>query len=257
MEEMTSDALEFEKKYLAGEIVAAWAEGLEPETAANEIDDSLEAIVRAYLEQAALYSDQDRDNQKPDVNLMTIHSAKGLEFDNVYLIGAEERVFPSSFAEEEELGIEEERRLCYVAMTRAKKRLTITATRSRLLYGRTQYNPPSRFLANIPDDLVTEIGGPKEVTAEMKAERSFGAMFDTMAKLESIRRKKADEKPPRVAKENAILWETLKVGQKITHARHGEGEILAITPTGDGAILRLLFDSGEKRFMSDSEDLSL
>lgn len=258
MQEMASDALEFEKKYLAGEIVAAWAdEGMDPETAANEIDDSLEAIVRAYLEQSALYSDQDRQSQKPDVNLMTIHSAKGLEFDHVYLIGAEERIFPSPFAEEEAFGIEEERRLCYVAMTRAKKQLTITAARSRLLYGRTQYNPPSRFLATIPDDLVNEIGGKKEVTSAMRAERSFGAMFDTMEKLESIRRKKAAEKPVRKPGDNGILWTALSVGQAIQHTRFGQGEILAITPTGDSAILRVRFASGEKRFVSDSADLSL
>lgn len=255
MNELISDALEFEKKYLGGEILAAWADDFKsPEEAAETIDDSLIAVATAYLEQTALFSDQDRAENRPDVNLMTIHSAKGLEFQNVYLVGAEERIFPSAQAEEND-DLEEERRLCYVAMTRAKKRLTITAARSRLLYGRTQYNPPSRFLSDIPDELVNEVGGSKQ--APPRQSDSGSQLFRTLSKLDSLRRKKADEQKRQAPEHNGIVWQTLKPGDSINHVRLGSGEILAITPTGDNAILRIRFAGGERRFLSGSGELSV
>ena len=86
--------------------------------------------------------------------MMTVHSAKGLEFPEVYLVGAEDGLFPSARAIGEPEEMEEERRLCYVAITRAKRRLTITCAHQRMLYGRTTVSRPSRFLAEIPEELV-------------------------------------------------------------------------------------------------------
>ena len=113
----------------------------------------------AFLENIALYTDTEKYNKDDDaVLLMTVHSAKGLEFENVFLTAFEENIFPSymSLADEDINGIEEERRLCYVAMTRAKKKLYITCSSSRMSRGQFVYNMPSRFLEDIPREYITE-----------------------------------------------------------------------------------------------------
>ena len=109
------------------------------------------ASLAGFLDSVALYTDLD-DSVDSDncVSLMTMHSAKGLEFPNVYVVGMEEGVFPSGRATGESEEMEEERRLCYVAMTRARERLTMTTARQRMLYGRTSNNMPSRFLEELP-----------------------------------------------------------------------------------------------------------
>ena len=116
--------------------------------------------VDAFLEQVSLVADTDElDADESSVVLMTLHSAKGLEFPNVFIIGLEDGVFPHlrSLGEPDEL--EEERRLAYVGITRARERLYLTHAWSRMLFGSTQYNPPSRFLDEIPANLVTTIEG--------------------------------------------------------------------------------------------------
>ena len=130
--------------------------------------ESLAEKNQAFLERATLYSDLDNEEGADAVSLMTIHSAKGLEFEAVFLIGAEEGLFPGYRVLDQPEELEEERRLAYVAITRAKKRLSITAARSRLLYGSTQYNPVSRFLSEIPDELVEEHGGSRRGDGEVQ-----------------------------------------------------------------------------------------
>lgn len=106
-----------------------------------------------FLEEISLVSDiEEHKNNSDVVTLMTIHSAKGLEFDNVFIAGMEEGIFPHTNSFNEISGIEEERRLCYVAITRAKKGLVISNARKRLLFGQDSYNPPSRFISEISDD---------------------------------------------------------------------------------------------------------
>ncbi len=115
--------------------------------------------VDAFLEQIALVADTDQiDGDDSRVVLMTLHSAKGLEFPVVFLIGAEEGVFPHLRALTEPEELEEERRLAYVGITRARERLYISHAWSRMLFGSTQYNPPSRFLDEIPAELVEHRG---------------------------------------------------------------------------------------------------
>src|SRR4029079_16739674 len=117
--------------------------------------------VDEFLEQVALVADTDDlpDGEVEDqVVLMTLHAAKGLEFPVVFLIGAEEGVFPHSRALTEPDELEEERRLAYVGITRARERLCITHAWSRSLFGSTQYNPPSRFLEEIPGELIESKG---------------------------------------------------------------------------------------------------
>jgi DNA helicase-2/ATP-dependent DNA helicase PcrA len=111
--------------------------------------------LETFLTDVALVSDLDSHNSSTDaISLMTLHSAKGLEFDVVFMVGMEEGVFPHSrsFFEPEEL--EEERRLCYVGMTRARQELYMIHASSRLLYGNTQHNLPSRFIADIPEEII-------------------------------------------------------------------------------------------------------
>ena len=117
------------------------------------------ATIGDFLEHVSLVMDNDENRQGEKVTIMTIHAAKGLEFPAVFVIGMEDGVFPHlrSIGEPDEM--EEERRLAYVALTRARERLYLTHAWSRTLYGGTQYNPPSRFLDEIPSELVEEIGG--------------------------------------------------------------------------------------------------
>ena len=139
---------------------AANVDELISKIAAYEENEEVEQpTLTGFLEEVALVADIDRigeDNEK--VLLMTLHSAKGLEFENVYLAGMEENVFPSymtlQFEDSDPEGIEEERRLAYVGITRAKKNLTLTAARRRMVRGETQYNRLSRFVQEIPDELL-------------------------------------------------------------------------------------------------------
>ena len=120
-----------------------------------------EATLEGYLEDIALISDIDSYNESSDqVVLMTIHSAKGLEFPYVFLIGMEEGVFPSEMSKYSEADLEEERRLAYVGITRAKKDLYISNSVTRMLYGRTQRNEPSRFLREIEPEYIEETRSP-------------------------------------------------------------------------------------------------
>ena len=111
-----------------------------------------------FLENVALVSDMDNYDAKTDaVTLMTLHNAKGLEFPVVFMVGMEEGLFPHINSMMEPQDLEEERRLCYVGMTRAKKRLYLTCATSRMLYGAIQANPPSRFVSEIPEELIDKI----------------------------------------------------------------------------------------------------
>lgn len=140
--------------------------------------DPEDPTLSGFLNEIALYTDLDSMDGSDDcVTLMTIHSAKGLEFPSVYVVGMEDGIFPgmNSMFDEDEL--EEERRLCYVAMTRAKERLTLTNARQRMLYGRTSANRPSRFLEELPEENYEWSGRP-EVQAS-PSEGSGGSWDDS------------------------------------------------------------------------------
>ena len=134
-----------------------------------------EASLEGYLEDIALISDIDSYNESADqVVLMTIHSAKGLEFPYVFLIGMEEGVFPSEMSKYSEADLEEERRLAYVGITRAKKELYISNSVSRMLYGRTQRNEPSRFLREIEPEYIEETRSP---ALERRSSMGWGSSY--------------------------------------------------------------------------------
>jgi DNA helicase-2/ATP-dependent DNA helicase PcrA len=208
--------------------------------------------IEQFLEQVSLVADADEiDGDDSQVVLMTIHAAKGLEFPAVFIIGLEDGVFPHlrSIGEPDEL--EEERRLAYVALTRAQERLYLTHAWSRTLYGGTQYNPPSRFLDEIPERLVQAI----EQRRASRGGRTYGSGgYGSSGSGVSANRERMVERALRPtgtgpAKHGAEAL-GLKVGDDVSHATFGEGIILHIEGAGEKAEVVIRFPGvGEKRLL--------
>ncbi len=205
------------------------------------MDSTEEPSLRGFLEEIALYTDIEQYDREADaVVMMTMHSAKGLEFENVYIVGAEEGLFPGmrSIGDPEEM--EEERRLCYVAITRAKKRLTITCARQRMLYGHTTVNRPSRFVEEIPPELIT---GKK--AAQPKPMGGYDS-FETKQRTPCPQ---TDSFVTRV-KPKTTLPE-FKKGDMVLHDVFGRGMVLSVLRMGNDAMLEIAFDQvGTKRLMA-------
>ena len=124
------------------------------------------ATLEDYLENVALVTDLDRaEDERGYVTMMTLHSAKGLEFPNVFIAGLEEGIFPSSRSADDDARMEEERRLMYVGITRARKRLFLSRASMRMLYNQESHNPPSRFLEEIPERLKEDVWTPRKIAA--------------------------------------------------------------------------------------------
>ncbi|MET0728999.1 MAG: DNA helicase PcrA [Acidimicrobiales bacterium] len=216
--------------------------------------------IEQFLEQVSLVADADEiDGDDSQVVLMTIHAAKGLEFPAVFIIGLEDGVFPHlrSIGEPDEL--EEERRLAYVALTRAQERLYLTHAWSRTLYGGTQYNPPSRFLDEIPQQLVQAI----EQRRASRGGRTYGgggsggyggAGYGSGGRGVSASRERMVEAALRPKSTGPAQHGAealgLKVGDDVSHATFGEGIILLIDGVGDKAEVVIRFPGvGEKRLL--------
>ncbi|MBQ3546980.1 MAG: UvrD-helicase domain-containing protein [Clostridia bacterium] len=200
-----------------------------------------------FLEQIALISDIDgleSDNDK--VVLMTVHSAKGLEFENVFLVGMEEGIFPGDQSIAGGMSeIEEERRLCYVAITRAKKRLTVSNTSLRMLYGRTNRNLPSRFLKEIPLELCNSSGVNQRSYSYVAPAPTFAA---TSANKSSFIKDTTKNKTDSV----------YKVAMSVKHNTFGVGMILSTTPMGNDTLLEIAFDKvGTKKIMAGFAKLTI
>lgn len=195
------------------------------------------------LENISLISDIDNyDEAQDSVTLMTLHSAKGLEFPNVFLIGAEEGIFPGirSFGDDSE--IEEERRLCYVGITRAKQKLFITRAKSRTLFGRTSYNPPSRFLAEIPEGLT-------ELSIEKAAAPKYTDSFTISQPTSSAMKSSMISTPAQPKKVDAPALD-YNVGDKVKHRKFGIGTILSAQSMGKDMLLKIAFEVGEKNLLA-------
>ena len=208
---------------------------------------SEEPTLTGFLEETALVADVDQYDESADaVVLMTIHSAKGLEFPVVFLPGMEEGIFPGMQATMNEGEIEEERRLAYVAITRAKELLYITTTKSRIQYGRTQFNPPSRFIEEIPKKLTVSD------TARAAERRRAEAMYAPkvyIKKGESVSNDITVNKPlaPKMPKTSR---ETFSPGDRVKHITFGEGEILSVKVMGADILYEVAFDRvGTKKLM--------
>lgn len=243
----------------------------ENENAENSLGDFLDSI--------ALVSDVDNLDESTDaVTLMTMHSAKGLEFDNVFLVGMEEGLFPSKRSIEEDVQTEEERRLCYVAITRAKKHLFITNTKKRTLYGSTTYSTPSRFIDEIPEKLLSETSienkenkGTRNnqntwLDSEYKRVETYLSNRNRVS--ENIERKvrpnigvSVDSFLKNLAGNNQVKTNNVskyKVGMEVKHKKFGIGIIENIEPEGDDFKLEIMFDgSGFKRLMANYTPLEI
>ncbi|MBW3537386.1 MAG: DNA helicase PcrA [Actinobacteria bacterium] len=203
-----------------------------------------------FLEAVSLVADVDEmDEDDSGVILMTLHTAKGLEFPIVFLAGLEDGVFPHlrSLGDPDEM--EEERRLCYVGITRAREHLYLSHAWCRTLWGTSSYNPPSRFLDEIPEELMNSLGGEQlrrtrsrsRLSGDRDDHRGPGWRRDDMVET-AIRR----SQPTSTGAEDLAL----RAGEDVVHDKWGEGVIIAVTGTGDKAEAHVRFPSvGEKRLL--------
>jgi DNA helicase-2/ATP-dependent DNA helicase PcrA len=183
-----------------------------------------------FLQQISLLSDQDSIEEEQDlVTLMTVHNAKGLEYDTVFVIGCEDGSFPHMMALEEG-GEEEERRLCYVAITRARRRLYMTWARERRLFGRSEHNLPSRFIDELPVELTERHATASSAVGGMTWEPTPGA--DPAQPLD-----------PGPALE-------MQTGDDVVHASFGDGVVTAVEP-GGVVVVRFSGDGSERKLMAD------
>lgn len=225
LEEFLTGAIEYESKYVD--------------------DGSYTNVLEGFMEETSLVADVDRYDESADaVVLMTAHSAKGLEFPYVFLPGMEEGLFPSMQSiTATSAEVEEERRLCYVAITRAKKELFIVHTNQRMLYGRTQFNPESRFLKEIPSELIQKEKSPYD--KPQKSVYSYGEssnrpVYDTLT-INAIPKK------PVQAQTSVIL----EPGDRVFHATFGEGDLISVKKMGADWLYEVVFDKvGTKKLMA-------
>ena len=210
------------------------------------VQNSEQPSLAGFLEEIALYTDIEEYNDSDDaVVMMTMHSAKGLEFPHVFLVGFEDGLFPGMRAIGDPQEMEEERRLCYVAITRAKEKLTIVHARQRMLYGRTSAALPSRFLKEMPEDVIERKGGyrqaqPYGVSSYMQQDyqrqpsykSAYSSAFSAPANKPKIE---------------------LNKGDMVHHAAFGKGLVLSVLKMGSDALLEIAFDNiGTKKLMANT-----
>ena len=236
-----------------------------------------EPSLAGFLDEIALYTDLDRQDEEDCVVMMTMHSAKGLEFPVVFLVGAEEGIFPGIRAIGETDEMEEERRLCYVAMTRAKEKLYLTCAQQRMLFGRTSNNRPSRFVEEIPQELLERTGranrwdsdnwgggipsrdsgyggydrpAPAGQSAQGRSAGTAGYGGGFVRAMNGSGQKPAGRPAPAPAPAPAASF---KKGDTVRHKAFGKGVILSIQKMGGDALLEIAFDQvGTKRLMMKS-----
>ena len=219
----------------------------------------------AFLEDIALVSDTDNyDADAEAVSMMTVHSAKGLEFPVVYVVGMEEGIFPGSSAQYDQEELEEERRLCYVAMTRAKEKLYMTCASQRMLFGRTSVSEPSRFLEEVPSENADWVGRQAQGASgfgdtsfdegSSYSTRGYGSYGQGAARYDSVmqRRPKSQASQKLAAQKPAAFAPLLQLssGDQIHHKTFGDGLVISVTPMGGDALLEVAFDTvGTKKLM--------
>ncbi len=191
-----------------------------------------------FLEEIALYTDIEEYNDGDDaVVMMTMHSSKGLEFPHVYLVGFEDGLFPGMRCIGDAEEMEEERRLCYVAVTRAKQTLTISHARQRMLYGRTNAAMPSRFLKELPEDGIVKKGSVQRAAPVMP---SYGNWSMPKREFSSV---------STVAPKTTYL--ELNKGDMVHHDAFGRGMVLSVMKMGGDALLEIAFDEiGTRKLMA-------
>ena len=255
-------------------------------TVANEFEEeSADNTLAEFLENMTLTADIDNMQEDEDcVILMTLHSAKGLEFETVFLVGMEEGIFPGFKSIGEEKELEEERRLFYVGITRAKSFLYLTCARRRTIFGSTSYNPISRFVKEIPEDLLEgyenvvstrksnmvsdsdyewEYGFSKKATSDVKTYNSESYKVPVGSAAQSTNTgfafRTADSFLNSLNnKLNSVDISKYKAGQRVFHKKFGEGTITKVEPEGNDLKVDISFDkSGNKRLMAKYAGLEI
>jgi len=194
-----------------------------------------ETELTAFLNHAALEAGERQAGPGTDcVQLMTVHSAKGLEFHTVFISGLEEGLFPHENSLTEADGLEEERRLMYVALTRARRRLYLSFAQSRMLHGQTRYNMASRFLKEIPPELTRRIGG-------FAVESPFARPYATVP---------AGPQGPPFVRETRLVASGLRVGQSVVHPKFGAGVIVGAEGRGDDARVQVSFRNAGVKWLA-------
>ena len=215
------------------------------EAARTDADDVAQphALLADFLAHASLEAGDHQAEQSADaVQLMTVHSAKGLEFNVVFLSGLEEGLFPHENSILEQDGLEEERRLMYVAVTRARQRLYLSFAQSRMLHGQTRYNLRSRFLGEIPEALTKWLTPPAPRAAAASAYAGGrGGMAGHGAAVPAV------ERAPRPA--FAQLPNGLRIGQAVSHAKFGQGVIISAEGSGDDAKVQINFGAAGVKWL--------
>ena len=228
-------------------------------------DESGVDTLSRFLNDLALIADTDDGAQETsEVTLMTLHAAKGLEFPVVFLIGMEENVFPLSRAAEDQDELEEERRLAYVGITRAEKVLFLTNANSRLLFGRTSYNRPTRFINEISSDLLTYQGLARPANTSFKASYSNGGgttFGKGMSLSQALQERKRQAAPSALTSSSlpfgnsnrAVAKETVawSIGDIAIHKKWGEGTVLEVSGSGNTQELKINFpEVGLKKLLA-------
>jgi DNA helicase-2/ATP-dependent DNA helicase PcrA len=213
----------------------------------------LREAVHLLLEQVALSSDTDELNREADaVQVMTVHSAKGLEFPEVFIIGLEEGIFPHSRSTLSPQEMEEERRLMYVALTRAKEKIYLLHTDSRTIFGSTQVNPRSRFIDEIPENLIVEedffqggmLSGKKSF---FKRQSSFGTANQTATRFQQFQSQAKQGQTEEKSLFESTRTEELRAGDMVEHPQFGSGVIVSF----EGSLITIAFkQAGVKKMMA-------
>ncbi|HEY6009363.1 MAG TPA: UvrD-helicase domain-containing protein [Geobacteraceae bacterium] len=206
----------------------------------------------AYLEQVALISDLERsESGKASITLMTLHGAKGLEFPIVFITGMEERVFPHVRALDDPEQMEEERRLCYVGMTRARELLYLTNATRRRIFGQEQYNLPSRFIGDIDRDLLDLGESPQVATTSgtyRYREQEPGPAWHNLAAVAALGQEVVPDNEVRVVPDEP--QDTIILGMKVRHGKFGVGTVRKIEGSGDEQKIVVWFNSvGPKKLL--------
>lgn len=199
-------------------------------------EENPDSTLSDFLEDVALMTDIDNYNADSDtVVLMTLHSSKGLEFPVVFIPGMEEGVFPGMQSMYDDSEIEEERRLAYVGITRAKEKLYLLNTRSRMIFGSTRYNQPSRFLGEIPEECCDVIVKKRPPIKQFTGSQAPHKQVERGFSVGNVPKKSTD---------------SFLVGERVKHRVFGEGMIVAIKPMGNDALMEIAFDKvGTKKIM--------
>ena len=261
-------------------------------TIAGYVENAESPSLSGFLEEVSLYTDIEQYDPDADAAvMMTMHAAKGLEFPNVFVVGLEDGLFPSSQSLADSADLEEERRLCYVALTRAKERLYLSYARSRMLYGKTTYGRASRFIGEIPDECVqwlsrrqssggyqsdwdyfdydresSDFGGYRSGYGNYRGGYGVGArktgyrqgtktgVHSAGAEVNGEKpAKSATAKPTIAAQKTQKASISLKAGDTVSHRSFGTGVVLTVQPMGGDALLEIAFDGvGTKRLMANT-----